>query len=91
MPIDLQSHLKYLISTSICIGLLSKSKGQIIRIAATLHVLFNIETPLAIPTVISDAAIKAAINLVDVCIQHAAFLAGRGDVEETVQEMIKGK
>ena len=42
------------------------------------------ETPLAIPTVISDAAIKAAINLVDVCIQHAAFLAGRGDVEETV-------
>ena len=70
--------------------MLSKSKGQIIRVAATLHVLFNIEAPLAIPTVISDAAIKAAINLVDLCIQHAAFLAGR-DVDETVQEMMKGK
>ena len=73
------------------LGMLSKSKGQIIRVAATLHVLFNIETPLAIPTVISDAVIKAAINLVDVCIQHAAFLAGRGDVDETVQEMMKDK
>ena len=83
--------VKYLISVCNHIGLLSKSKGQIIQIAATLHVLFNIETPLAIPTVISDAAIKAAINLVDVCIQHAAFLAGRGDVEETIQEMMKGK
>ena len=61
------------------------------RCIISLHVLFNIETPLAIPTVISDAAIKAAINLVDVCIQHAAFLAGRGDIDETVQEMMKGK
>ena len=83
--------VKYLISVCNHIGLLSKSKGQIIQIAVTLHVLFNIETPLAIPTVISDAAIEAAINLVDVCIQHAAFLAGRGDVEETIQEMMKGK
>ena len=83
--------VKYLIPVCNHIGLLSKSKGQIIRIAATLHVVFNIETPLAIPTVISDAAIKAAINLVNVCIQHAAFLAGRGDVEETVKEMMKGE
>ena len=48
------------------IGMLSKSKGQILRIAATLHVLFHINTPLAIPNVIGRDAVKAAINLVDV-------------------------
>ena len=87
-PIVMFTLVKYLIPVCNHIGMLSKSKGQIIRVAATLHVLFNIETPLAIPTVISDAAIKAARNLVDVCIQHTAFLAGRG---ETVQEMMMGK
>ena len=72
------------------IGMLSKSKGQILRIAATLHVLFNMNDPLAIPTVISETAIKAAINLVDVCLQDAAFLAGRGDIGETIEKMITG-
>ena len=57
--------------------MLSKSKGQILRVAATLHVLFHVNTPLVIPDVISTEAIKAAIDLVDVCIQHSAFLAGR--------------
>lgn len=71
--------------------MLSKAKGQILRVAAALHVLFNINTPLAIPTNISDTAIKAAVNLVEVCIQHAAFLAGRGDVEETIQGLLEGK
>ena len=69
------------------LGMLSKSKGQILRIAATLHVL---ETSLAIPAVISDSVIKTAINLVDVCLQHAAFLAGRGETDETIQVVIKG-
>lgn len=71
-------------------GMLSKSKGQILRVAATLHVLFNIETPLDIPSEITTAAIKAAINCVDVCIQHAAYLAGRGGIEETIEEITKG-
>ena len=70
--------------------MLSKSKGQILRVAATLHVLFNIQNPQDIPTVISDGAIKAAEDLVDVCIQHAAFLAGRGDVDTLIEEMAKG-
>ena len=64
--------------------MLSKSKGQILRVAATLHVLFDVNTPLVIPDVISTEAIKAIINLVDVCIQHSAFLAGRGDVLASV-------
>ena len=70
--------------------MLSKSKGQILRIAAKLHVLFHIETPMDIPTVISLAAVNAAKNLVDVCIQHAAFLAGRGKVDAEIQEINKG-
>ena len=89
-PIVMFTLVKYLIPVWNHTGMLSKSKGQIIRVAATMHVLFNTETPLAVSKVISDAAIKAAINLVDVCIQHAALLAGRGDVDETVQEMMKG-
>ena len=35
-------------------------------------------------------AITAAIDMVDVCIQHAAYLAGRGDINEMIQEMAKG-
>ena len=71
-------------------GMLSKSKGQILRVAATLHVMFHINTPLTIPDVISNEAVKAAIDLVDVCIQHAAFLAGRGDVNDRVEELARG-
>ena len=70
--------------------MLSKAKGQILRVAAALHVLFNINTPLTIPQEISDTAIKAAVNLVEVCVQHAAFLAGRGDVDETIQGLLEG-
>lgn len=58
-------------------GMLSKSKGQILRVAATLHVLFHIDTPLAIPPVIGENAVKAAIDFVDVvdaCIQQVSLL-----------------
>ena len=71
--------------------MLSKSKGQILRVSASLHALFHVETPLVIPDIIGADAIKAAINLVNVCIQHAAFLAGRGDVNETIEELERGR
>ena len=71
--------------------MLSKAKGQILRVAATLHVLFHIDNSLPVTNVISDKAITAAIDLVDVCIQHAAYLAGRGNIEETIQAIIDGK
>jgi hypothetical protein len=71
--------------------MLSKSKGQILRVAATLHVLFNIHQPGVISEEISNPAIEAAINLIDVCIQHAAYLAGRGDVLVRIEELLKGK
>ena len=71
-------------------GMLSKSKGQILRVSACLHALFYIETPSVIPEVISVQAIRAAIDLVEVCIQHAAFLAGREDVNDMIEDMRKG-
>ena len=65
--------------------MLSKSCGQILRVAATLHVLhYN----LVIPDTISESAIKAAENFVDMCIQHAAYIAGRGNVEEAVSTIL---
>ena len=45
-------------------GMLSKEKGQILRVAASLHVLFNINTPHTISQEIGDDAVKAAVDLV---------------------------
>ena len=72
------------------VGMLSKSKGQILRVAATMHVLFHWEEPQNIPNEISDKALMASINFVDICIQHAAYLAGRGEIQEAIDsfEMI---
>ena len=72
------------------IGMLSKSKGQVLRVAATLHVLFHRNTPLNIPDVISAEAIHAATDFVELCLQHAAFLAGRGDIQEAIQSFKSG-
>ena len=67
--------------------MLSKSKGEILRIALTLQVLFDWENPQNIPDEISDAALKAAINFVDVCVQHAAYLGGRGELLEEIEHI----
>ena len=64
--------------------MLSKSKGQILRVAATMHVLFHMDEPLDIPLVISEGAIKASENFVEMCLQNAAYLVGRGDIKEAV-------
>ena len=71
------------------VGMLSKSKGQILRVAATMHVLFHWEEPQNIPNEISDKALIASINFVDVCIQHAAYLAGRGEIQEAIDSFEK--
>ena len=70
--------------------MLSKSKGQILRVSAVLHVLFHINAPLDIPEIISENAVKAADNFVDFCLQHAAFLAGRGVIQEAVDDIQEG-
>ena len=70
--------------------MLSKSKGQILRVAAALHVLFYQDTPLKIPKKVSEEAVRAAVNFVDLCLQHAAYLAGRGDISEAIQALHPG-
>ena len=71
--------------------MLSKSKGQLLRVAAVMHVLFNMETPSSIPQEISEAAVKAADCFVDLCLQHAAFLGGKGNLQEAIEDINKGE
>ena len=56
--------------------MLSKSKGQVLHVAAVMHVLSHMATPDDIPRDISEAAVRAADTFVDYCLQHAAYLGG---------------
>ena len=67
--------------------MLSKSRGQTLRVAAVMHVLFHMDTPIAIPPTISEEALKAALNFVELCNQHAAFLAGRGEITDAIESI----
>ena len=76
--------------------MLSKSKGQVLRLSAAFHVLFcdtdidcnekrmEIEVG-SVSTEIADSAIVAAQNFVDTCCQHAAFIAGRNIDDEIIE------
>ena len=64
--------------------MISKSRGQVLRVAATLHALFHINTPQELPSDISNNAVEAAIKFVECCNQHVAFLAGMGDIEDYI-------
>lgn len=68
--------------------MLSKSKGQILRVAAVLHVLFSLdyETPQDIPSEISETALKAAEDFVTVCLKHTAYMAGRGGLNDAIKQ-----
>ena len=71
--------------------MLSKSRGQVLRISAVLNVLFNFEsTSFEIPIKISEQAITASIDYVDYCIQNAAFLAGRGLIAGEIEAIKQG-
>ena len=45
------------------LGMLSKSMGQTLRISAAMHVLFSIDEDAPLPSIISNEAINAAIDL----------------------------
>ena len=65
-----------------------------LRVAAAFHALFNMSKPTAIPEEISENAMKAALNFVDVCNQNEACLAGKGlitDAIETISDALEGK
>lgn len=71
------------------LGMLSKGKGQVLRVAAALHVLTGDHKEEGgdiivseVPNVISEKAIKAARNYVETCCQHAAYIAGRTTIDD---------
>ena len=69
--------------------MLSKSKGQTLRVAAVMHVLFQIhkteEAELIMEDEISEDALQAAIDFVQTSIQHAAYIAGRSTISKEVE------
>lgn len=67
--------------------MLSISKGQILRVAAVLQVLFYVDNPHNIPAKVGEDAMKAAISFVDLCIQHAAYITGRGRIQDEVESV----
>ena len=76
-------------------GMLSKSKGQILRVAAVMHVLFQICMPNdnEDPTGahyeadnIGDAALCATIDFVETSTQHAAYIAGKDTILKELEK-----
>ena len=73
-------------------GMLSKSKGQILRVAAVMHTLFQLK-PLhddeaityIIDNEISLEALEAAIDFIQTSVQHAAYIAGRSTMAKEVE------
>jgi len=74
-----------------CAGLLSKSIGQTLRVAASVHVLFGMEDEEPLPNTISYMAIKAAIDFVEVCCQQTAYIAGRGTINDEINLIRSGE
>ena len=72
--------------------MLSKSEGQILRVSAAFNILFAIGTSdeylSATTDEISEEAIIAVINFVNICCQHTAFIAGHGRIAGEI-ELIK--
>ena len=77
------------------VGLLSKSKGLILRMTGCLHCLFQLdsfndafssgESDFEPSAVVTDSAVKAAVNFVATCINHTLYLCGRNSSAEEVR------
>ena len=65
--------------------------GQILRVSAAMHVLFHMDNEDSLPEIIAESAIEAAIDFVEVCCQHAAYVTVRGDIHIEVDLVEAGK
>lgn len=81
------------ISQPCSLGMLSKSKGQLLRVTGCFHCLFLVdevhtaaENPgeFQVPSVVADDAVKTAINFIKICMNHTLYLCGRSTVSEKV-------
>ena len=71
--------------------MLSKSLGQILRVSAVMHVLFHMDIEEPLPDTITEMAIEAAIDFVDLCCQHTAYITGRGNINNELDLVEAGK
>ena len=66
--------------------MLSKSRGQLLRIATILHLLFSVQKQNeSLSDEISEVAVLAAVDFIKKACQQTAFIAGKGIIEEEVQ------
>ena len=78
--------------------MLRKSEGQVLRVAAALHMLSYIKVQNGdsalnqqsdeIASAISKSAVKAAVNFGSLSCRHTAYMSGHGNIKEEV-EMLK--
>lgn len=67
--------------------MLSKSRGQVLRLATIFHMLFRIDNPEQdLPDEVSETAIQAAVNFIQVACQQTAYIAGRGGLIEEIEK-----
>ena len=64
--------------------------GQILRVSAAMHVLFHLDSEEPLSDTISDKAIEAAIDFVEVCCQHTAYITGRGNINQELEILETG-
>ena len=58
-------------------GVLSKSKGQILRLAACMNALFSLDPLHPLKAELSPMSIDASIDYVEVCNEHTSVMGGR--------------
>ena len=63
-------------------GLMGKSKGMMMRVAAVLHALFTIDQQNTLTAELSAASVTAALNLVEVCNEHAKIFSGHSSASK---------
>lgn len=71
--------------------MLSKSRGEVFRLATVMHMLFSIDSVnCSIPEEILEIALKAAVNFVQTACQQTAYIAGRETFQEELQKFKAG-
>lgn len=76
--------------------MLSKSQGQVLRVATAFHVLLcdpidqQLATLISIPPTNSSAAIVAVQNFVETCCQHTTFIAKCGHLGREISCLSSG-
>lgn len=74
-----------------CAAMLSKGRGIVLRLAVVLQTLFQVgcdDTTHSNDDTVSDEAVKAAIDFVEVATQQVAFIAGRGELADELKRFL---